>query len=561
MNESANLNENCHESNDTLIQKTKFSKLCEKHRSVRSLYCIDHVEKDLCVSCFDEDHLNCQIIPMARYESNQQVYENLKEKKERERKNCLEEVDEIEKNCIREIKEKCNNLRKDVNKNFHKIHTELEHSKKLNFKTKNNKKLEELQEYDKNLIKVEMRQLKFECDVKNLKEIQMYKECNVNKAFEDFDQIDHFRKLLAQYGIRSSVEKYTYETTIRVNFAKSSGEKNKHFVYFSPYNNQSSHRAKERIPLLCLKNILQQSPKLYKITLKGDFDWKDEEFSNFLEGLRESKETLKSLKWIYFSLNENQIESLAETISHFSMISSLKILEKNQITIKLIQVVASTAKFLKKLSFLNSDITDENLTEIGRSLANCSFIQSVRLNECNSTELGVCSLLASLKSSSRTLSKLYVKGFIRNDMQKEYFINFLSTLQNLEVLCIAYSEFDLIKIFHNLSRYHSNSLKHLDIMQRLNRDELEALKFLLKDFLKLEVLLVNTPSGIVEPGISELISSEKMKKINIHVEHYKISQIKRREIEVFKAKFKFGRVISHSNQYTLLLGYSENEAR
>ena len=138
--------------------------------------------------------------------------------------------------------------------------------------------------------------------------------------------------------------------------------------------------------------------------------------------------------------------------------------------------------------------------------------------------------------------------------KKEYFLKFISLLHNLEVLIIAHPESYLTQIFHNLLRYQHNSLKHLEIEKRLDQRQLEALTILLKECINLEVLLVITPSGIVEPGISSSISSSNMKKIRIDVEHYKIRQSQRLEIKVFKAKFKYGQVISHSNQYTLLLG-------
>lgn len=472
-------------------------KTCAKHKRDGSIFCLDHQLKNLCSVCFDEEHFDCEIIPMKRYEVDRKAIEQVMDQKKQRQENLLKGLSRIKENCFRTIEEKCENTKKDMEKNFNEFEKELGILERKNLSRK--EKSQQLLKLNENNKHEALKLCNFQFELEfneNSSNIDTQK-LNITNNIDYLNAIDDLMARLKDFKILPLlVEEYNYQS-IKINLIDHNGEKGDESLYliFEKDKPMEENCSKRGI-FLNFNDIFSQSPFIFSLIFSVKYEWEDEEFSKFLQGVSASSKVLREIEFNACKFSEKQCTELSELLSNCNEIRIFKLLSLETAGNGLIEIVKNVtraAKNLQEFTVKDCKLNVNQSKDIGKTLSNCMCLRSINFSDNKEMGRGFYSILEGLKHLAKKLEKVNFLNCQLTMIQRSALADFLKKFFRPSIFWASFNnENTNMRVIFNALDRSLNYLREIVLTLKLEMNDILSFIGFVRDCKYLKILSVKT---------------------------------------------------------------------
>lgn len=389
----------------SFLKNGEFQKelICPKHNERAVYYCKTHATLDLCSCCLNEDHPECITILIENYQHLRKTMYTMINTVNEKWKSVLKNLIIKERTILKEYAD----VRKTMNDSFNDLKSSINEA--ISNDQLNEDKAKNLEEIIKKHMFANIPEIKnisssfsidYSCLIKSLFKLSEF--FDINSFIELMNHLNlSFRQLSENEGHMVKLElfsnnKYSSPSLLvrlknNQNNSKDSILLEKHIISKKEYDNISTILGKNfKIELFCIKR-----------NLTGNVS-----FSNILNSLDNSLDSLVDLAFINCNLNENQTKILGEYLRKLHHIETVNLSLNGQMKSGLIDVcegLESSCNTLKSVNFAFCNLSEHQCEKIGCLLKVCCNIEQLDISRNEETGYGLLSVFEALKNSCGSL--------------------------------------------------------------------------------------------------------------------------------------------------------------
>lgn len=395
--------------------KCNESDICGEHNKEGSLFCVSHNIGNICIDCFHDNHLQCNISTM---------------KNRRELLNSLWDRQDDKKNVVfNEISTKQGEIIKNIELKFLEIKNQV--IEKLTERKRIIKEMfENDKPYDENFKKIEnfIEKTSFEIEIEDLNVNYIVKD-NSKYVKKNDDSIKAYFNSLRTIG----VDRWNGQENALINesYVKIGTKSENSKFETKMYRTCDINFDKFFTNLSFFKNLRRLQMNFIIIS--------DKDFGNVCESLNGVSDNLNELNFNSCELNEQKCFHLQKLLENCRLLINFSVYSnrnmKNGVSSLCIGLRRSI-KILRSLNFNSCNLSQGMMIVIGEMLRFCINLENFEMAYNSPTEITFDKICEGLFSCKKTLKKL---NFRSCELKENYSIYLSQTLTE----CPLISEFDI----------------------------------------------------------------------------------------------------------------------
>ncbi|CAD5126962.1 unnamed protein product [Dimorphilus gyrociliatus] len=454
-------------------QKKKGSCLCKVNKEDSLLYCNTHNVGNICASCIEENHFNCEIWPQMKKVKRDEKIKSYLEDEKINREKIEQKLDKKKNDFIRKIEEDFEKIKGEFQiatiERQNELHKILDHT---NLDEPLSKRIEKLLQLKPTVEILNDIRVDYRLDVTSVKDCPLNDKPNSSHSEAETPFV---------------IKYLTGQTTVPVNIAE-----NRDFINtFTRLCNkiaESSYTVTEinledrflsEDESRKIGNIIKKFNRLQKIDLTGNDEMRDG-LSEICKGLVQSSTTLKECHLSFCNITISQAKHFGNMLQKCSKIEKLDFSGNNQTENELEYIcngLVKSSNTLKVIDFGSCDLDNNQSTIIAKLLQKCSKIEEINLSMNENMGKGLQKICDSLIQSSNTLKEIDFSDCNLTETQAGNIGNMLKKLSKIESINLHNNVNmgnGLINICNGLVQ-SSNTLKYLNL-GKCNLSKIQAAK-------------------------------------------------------------------------------------
>lgn len=377
--------------------------VCLLHKKVSTHFCKTHDLKTVCKECLLKNHQECDVITLENYHEIRKTIAIFMETINKKQENIKKDIDCKEQGVLKEYKR----IRETMEISFHNLKSELYNGIKND-------------ELDKSMVKT------FEETIYNhlFAEIPAIK--NISSSFTtDFDNLlnafsnlsllindNSFLELMENFNLSFRQLSITEWEKIKTqSFFDNRNFTPSFFIQLRNENMNCSDIFLLDRHILSKKDfdniatVLKMKFKVEAFCIKRNMTMNDG-FSNILNVLENSSDTLVNLAIINCNLNENQARNLGKMLVNCNLIETINLSANEYMKEGLVEIcngLRYSFDSLKSVDFSICNLYEEQCKGISKLLKECVYVENINLHWNDQAGNGLIHIFKALENSARSL--------------------------------------------------------------------------------------------------------------------------------------------------------------
>lgn len=386
----------------TSLKSSNSKKKCLEHSKEASLYCETHHLKNLCATCFHNNHLNCDVTTMESLTEKDEILHKIIEREENEKINVLKEINKKEKHFLSKISATFEKIRSEVKEIFDKHEEEIKENIAISSTGARKNLSYENQKHKKISIDISEVQITYEINEKNSKTVDEDKD--LSDSLKKFVDTAKSFDLPLEIALKHEIKKFKEEYTSNPNNTNP-------YVFMVLKDHKTFLLRNRKLTIEDAKNLGKLLIELWKIESFNIFnnDAIGDGFIDICQGLIHSAKSLKEIKISQCNLNGNHFKILKKLLLSCPLIEKVDLSYNKHVGAglqKMYDGLLNTAASLKELDLSYCSINKDESFNVGQLLESCFSIQKFKLRGNFNIGAGFLDICDGLIRSSASLREI-----------------------------------------------------------------------------------------------------------------------------------------------------------